>query len=132
MVEMELVEIRIDETSSEQVIVLKEKQGQRFVPIVIGMFEAQSIHVKINNIRLPRPLTHDLLMGVIEALGAVPLRIVVNNLEHNTFFARLVLRTRDGEEVDVDSRPSDAIALALRAEVPIYVEEDVLTQLSTS
>lgn len=132
MVEMELVEIRIDETSSEQVIVLKEKQGQRFVPIVIGMFEAQSIHVKINNIQLPRPLTHDLLMGVIEALGAVPLRIVVNNLEHNTFYARLVLQTQDGGEVDVDSRPSDAIALALRAEVPIYVEEDVLAQLSAS
>ncbi len=132
MVEMELFEIRIDETSSEQVIVLKEKEGQRLLPIVIGMFEAQSIHVKINNIQLPRPLTHDLLMRVIEALGARPLRIVVNNLEHNTFYARLVLQTQDGGEADVDSRPSDAIALALRAEVPIYVEEDVLAQLSAS
>jgi len=130
MVEMELFEVRIDETSNEQVIILKEKDGERFLPIVIGMFEAQSIHVRINNIQLPRPLTHDLLINVIRALGAHLVRIVVNNLENNTFYARLVFQGNNGE-MDVDSRPSDAIALALRAEVPIYCEEHVLTQLSS-
>jgi len=112
--EMELSEIRIDETSHEQVIVMKEKAGVRLLPIVIGMFEAQSIHVKINEIKLPRPLTHDLFLGIRE----------------NTFYARLWLETSSGE-VDVDARPSDAIALAIRAEAPIFCEEHVLDQLSS-
>lgn len=129
MIEMELFEIRIDETSNEQVIVLREKTGDRLLPIVIGMFEAQSIHVKINNIQLPRPLTHDLLVNVIDALGTRIKRIVVNDLESNTFFARLVLETPEGD-TEVDSRPSDAIALALRAEVPIFVEEMVFNKLA--
>jgi hypothetical protein len=131
MIEMELFEIRIDETSSEQVIVLKEMNGERLLPIVIGMFEAQSIHVKINNVQLPRPLTHDLLGRVIDALGGTLQRIVVNDLEQNTFYARLVLQSNNGE-IEVDSRPSDAIALAIRSEVPIFVEEVVFDKLSSS
>ena len=131
MVEMELFEVRIDDTSAEQVIILKEKEGDRLLPIVIGMFEAQSIHVRINDISLPRPLTHDLLMGVIDSLDAKVVRILINDLEDNTFYARLFLQT-NGTEVDVDSRPSDAIALALRAEVPIFVEEKVFSRLSSS
>ncbi len=127
--EMELSEIRIDETSHEQVIVMKEKAGVRLLPIVIGMFEAQSIHVKINEIKLPRPLTHDLFLGTLEALNARLARIVVNDLRENTFYARLWLETSSGE-VDVDARPSDAIALAIRAEAPIFCEEHVLDQLS--
>jgi len=129
MVEMELFEIRIDETSNEQVIILKEKDGGRLLPIVIGMFEAQSIHVKINDVQLPRPLTHDLLANVITQLGATLTRIVVNDLEDNTFYARLHLQTDSGE-ADVDSRPSDAIALALRVDAPIFCEEHVLTKLT--
>lgn len=126
---MELFEVRIDETSNEQIIILREKHGQRLLPIVIGMFEAQSIHVKINNIPLPRPLTHDLLISVIEGLNARLVRVLINKLEENTFYARLFLRTDQGE-IDLDSRPSDAIALAIRADVPIFCSEQVFEALS--
>lgn len=126
---MELFEVRIDETSNEQIIILREKHGQRLLPIVIGMFEAQSIHVKINNIPLPRPLTHDLLISVIEGLNARLVRVLINKLEENTFYARLFLRTDRGE-IDLDSRPSDAIALAIRADVPIFCSEQVFEALS--
>lgn len=129
MVEMELYEIRIDETNQEQVIVLKERYGERTLPILIGIFEAQAIQIKVSNITLPRPLTHDLLVSVIGALGGVVDRIVINSLKENTFYARLIFKSADGM-LDVDARPSDAIALALRLEVPIFVEEEVLTQVA--
>lgn len=129
MVEMELFEIRIDETNQEQVIVLREKEGERLLPILIGIFEAQAIHIKIHGERLPRPLTHDLLASVIEALGAELKLVLINKLQENTFYARLILE-RDGEDVEVDSRPSDAIALAIRVDAPLYVNEEVLEQVS--
>jgi len=131
MIEFELFEIRIDETMHEQIVVLRERGGERTLPIVIGFFEAQAIQIKVSEVELPRPLTHDLLASVIQALGAEVKHILVNKLEKNTFFARIVF-SRNGDTIEIDSRPSDAIALAVRVGVPIYVEEDVISQVNNS
>ena len=125
MVRMDLSRIIITETSEQQIIVLKEHDGQRAFPIVIGLYEASAIDRGVKEIRAERPLTHDLVRNIIEALGAELTRIIINDLRDNTFFARLVL-TRNGKTVDVDSRPSDAIALAVQRNTPIFVEEKVL------
>ncbi len=124
-VRMELARVIISETTDQQVIVLREKEGDRSFPIIIGIFEAVSIDRKLKDIQIPRPLTHDLLADVIREMGGVLSRIVVNDLKENTFFARLHIE-RDGQDIEVDSRPSDAIALAVRAGCPIYVEDTVL------
>ncbi len=129
---MEVSKIRIDERRGEQVVVLKEREGNRVLPIIIGISEVTAIKMKISGIQPPRPLTHDLLQGTIETLGAKLLRVVINKLEFNTFFAKLVLTTRDNTVEEVDARPSDSIALALRAEAPIYVADDVLNQVASS
>ncbi len=128
MTEMELFQIRTDDRRGEQLIVLKEKEGNgRLLPIVIGIFEAEAIRMRVKGIQIARPLTHDLLKGTIEQLGAMLEKIVIDNLDKGTFFAKLVLKTVAGEEVQVDARPSDAIALALRARAPIFAEEKVLS-----
>lgn len=132
MTEMELFQIRLDERRGEQLIVLREKEGSgRLLPIVIGIFEAESIRMEVKGMKMARPLTHDLLKGIIEQLGATVERIIINNLEQGTFFAKLILRTVGGEEVQVDARPSDAIALALRVNATIFVEEKVLSLAAT-
>lgn len=131
LVEMELFEIRIDDLAPEQVIVLKEKDGARLLPIVIGSSEAKAIQYKVQNVSVPRPLTHDLMKDLVEAVGAKVQRIVVTALEQNTFFARIYLETRDGELVDVDARPSDSIALALRVDCPVFVDEGVLEKVQS-
>jgi len=122
---MELSRIVISETTDEQVIHLKEKDGTRSFPIVIGIYEAAAIDRKIRGHRTPRPLTHDLLASVIRDLGARLDRVVVSELREGTFYARLILE-HGGAETEVDSRPSDAIVLAISAGVPIFVEESVL------
>ena len=132
LVEMEVNKIRIDERRGEQVIVLKEREGNRLLPIIIGISEVTAIKMKISGIQPPRPLTHDLLRSAITQLGGKLVRIVVNKLEFNTFFAKLVLQTKEDAMEEVDARPSDSIALALRAEAPIYVAEDVLNQVASS
>ena len=127
MIEMELFQIRMDDRRGEQLIILREKKGnRRLLPIVIGIFEAEAIRIRVKKMRIERPLTHDLLKGVIERLGAKVEKIVIDNLEKGTFFAKLILKTVSGEDVQVDARPSDAIALALRAGAPIFVKEEVL------
>ncbi len=123
---MELFRIRIDEKRRDQLIMLKEKKGERVLPIVIGIHEADAIRVKVSGIELPRPLTHDLLHGTIKELGAELRMIVIHKLRQGTFFAKLSLKTYDGQEKEVDARPSDAIALALRAGAPIYADESLL------
>lgn len=128
-IEMELNKIRIDENRGEQVIVLKEKQGDRVLPIVIGIMEVTSIKMKISGITPPRPMTHDLFCSTIKQLGAKIDRIVITKLEHNTFFAKLVLQI-DSRLEEVDARPSDSIALAIRTKAPIFVEEEVLNKVS--
>ncbi|MBI2901394.1 MAG: bifunctional nuclease family protein [Planctomycetes bacterium] len=123
---MELSRIIINETHDEQVIVLKEIGGERAFPIVIGIWEAVTIDRNVKGKKTPRPMTHDLLENVIRNLDANLERIIVNDLRDRTFYAKLILR-RDGETIEVDSRPSDAIALAVQMKAAIYVEESVLT-----
>ncbi len=131
-VQMEVSKIRIDERRGEQVIVLKERGGTRFLPIIIGISEVTAIKMKISGIEPPRPLTHDLLKNTIAQLGATLSRIVITKLEFNTFFAKLILTTPGGELREVDARPSDSIAVALRADAPIFVAEEVLNQVASS
>ena len=130
MLHMELSKIIITETSEEQVIVLKEVEGARAFPIVIGIWEALSIDRNIKEKKSPRPMTHDLIDSVIKKLDAKLDRIIINDLKDRTFYATLVLRM-NGKKVEVDSRPSDAIALAVLSKAPIYVEEKVIKNLST-
>ncbi|HYE99573.1 MAG TPA: bifunctional nuclease family protein [Planctomycetota bacterium] len=125
---MELSRIIISETNDEQVIVLKEIEGERAFPIVIGIWEAVAIDRNIKGKKTPRPMTHDLIENVIGGLDAKLERVIVNDLRDRTFYARLVLR-RNGKVVEVDSRPSDAIALAVQMKAPIYVEEKVLEEV---
>ena len=132
LVQMEVSKIRIDERRGEQVVVLKERGGNRFLPIIIGISEVTAIKMKISGIQPPRPLTHDLLKDTIAQLGATLQRIIITKLEFNTFFAKLVLQTKEGELREVDARPSDSIAVALRVDAPIFVAEDVLNQVASS
>ncbi len=129
---MEVSKIRIDERRGEQVVVLKERGGNRLLPIIIGISEVTAIKMKISGIQPSRPLTHDLLQNTISQLGATLERIVITKLEFNTFFAKLILQTKDGVKSEVDARPSDSIAVALRADAPIYVAEEVLDQVASS
>ena len=131
-IQMDVSKIRIDERRGEQVIVLKERGGQRVLPIIIGISEVTAIKMKISGIQPPRPLTHDLLRSAITQLGAKLLRVVINKLEFNTFFAKLVLQTKDGSLEEIDARPSDSIALALRSDAPIFVADEVLNQVTSS
>jgi bifunctional DNase/RNase len=125
---MELRRIIISEVHDQQVIILKEVEGERSFPIVIGLFEATSIERRIKGMNSPRPLTHDLLANIIEQLGAEVQDVYVNELREHTYFAKVRVR-QDGELLEIDSRPSDAIALAVTVKVPIYVAEEVLTEV---
>jgi bifunctional DNase/RNase len=128
-VEMELSRIIINETSDQQIIVLKERDGDRSFPIVIGIVEIFAIDRRLKGIQPPRPMTHDLLDGIIEGLGAKIEKIVINDLRNHTFFAKIYL-SRNGETVEIDSRPSDAIALGSASNTPIFVAEHVLEKTS--
>jgi bifunctional DNase/RNase len=127
-VEVELSRIIINESSDQQVIVLKERQGPRSFPIVIGIVEIFAIDRRLKGIKPPRPMTHDLLDGVIKGLGASIDKIVINDLRNHTFYARIHL-AMDGKVVQVDSRPSDAIALGAASGASIFVAEHVLEQV---
>ena len=125
MVEMTIDSIRVSLMNYQRVVILKEKGTNRYLPIWIGPAEADAIAVKLQNIELSRPLTHDLLQSVLSTLGASVDYIVVSGLKEDTFYARLALSV-DGVKLDIDSRPSDALALAVRVGAPIYAEETVL------
>ncbi|MFH1854591.1 MAG: bifunctional nuclease family protein [Candidatus Omnitrophota bacterium] len=129
MVEMELNKIRIDENRGEQVIVLKEKDGNRFLPIVIGIMEVTAIKMKISGVTPPRPMTHDLLYAIMNQVGARLDKVIITKLENNTFFAKLILQV-NGRLEEIDARPSDSIALAIRADAPIFAEEQVIDSVS--
>jgi len=122
---MELRRIIISEVDEHQVIVLREVDGERSFPIVIGLFEATSIDRRVKGMQAPRPLTHDLITAAVEQLGGEVQDIVISDLKEHTYFAKLRIR-HQGELIDIDCRPSDAIAVAVTAKVPIYVSEDVL------
>lgn len=117
--------IRESLMSYQRVVILKEKLAERYLPIWIGPSEAEAIRLKLQGVTVPRPLTHDLLHSVIDALGATVNSIIINDLKSDTFYGKIIL-TVDSGQMEVDSRPSDALALAVRAEAPIFAEESVL------
>jgi uncharacterized protein len=125
MIEMIVESIRLCVTDYRRVVMLKGKDTNHYLPIWIGASEADAIAVKLQGASVPRPMTHDLMRSIINELGGTVTYIVVNDLQKDVYFAKVVLN-RNGEQVEIDSRPSDAIALAVRVKVPIYVEEDVL------
>ncbi len=126
MIEVVVESVRVSLMNQQQrLVVLREASGPRYLPIWIGPFEAEAITMGLHRTQVGRPMTHDLLCGLVGHLGAAVERIEVSDLREETFYARIILR-RDGEVIEVDSRPSDAIALAVRAEVPILVSEDVM------
>ena len=127
MIEVYVESIRVNMANYKRVVMLKEKAGSRFLPIWIGHFEADAIAIPMQNVPVSRPLTHDLLGRVVQQLGGKLTQIIINDLADETFYARLVL-DQNGQHHEIDSRPSDAIALAIRAKVPIFVEEAVLDQ----
>ena len=122
MIEVFVESIRVNMTNYRRVVMLKEKTAPRYLPIWIGHFEADAIAIPMQNVPVARPLTHDLLKGAIEQLGGKIVQVVINELADETFYAKVVVEI-SGRREEVDSRPSDAIAIAIRAKVPIYVEE---------
>jgi len=129
-VQMQLSRIIISEINEQQVIYLREVDGDRQFPILIGIFEATSIDRRVKSFRAPRPLTHDLIVNVVEALGGELDSVVINELREHTYFAKLRVRC-DGELIEIDSRPSDAIAVAVTCDppLPIYVAEEILEEV---
>ena len=128
--EMKVRGLALDPLSNMPIIILKDEEDRRSLPIWVGIFEANAIALELEKIATPRPMTHDLIKNIIETLEARVLKIVVTDLKENTFYA--VLHLQIGEtEYTVDSRPSDAIALALRVAAPIYVDEDVVRKAKT-
>ncbi|MEE9583378.1 MAG: bifunctional nuclease family protein [Dehalococcoidales bacterium] len=138
MLEMTIESIRVglmnpqlSRLNSQYVVMLKEKTAERYLPIFIGPAEANAIAIKLRGETLPRPLTHDLLRSMIDSLGASVDSIIVSDLKNDTFYAKIVLNVDSGQ-IEVDARPSDALALAVRVEVPIYAEESVLDKAGIS
>jgi uncharacterized protein len=128
MVEVDLSRIIINERSDQQVIVLKEKEGDRAFPILIGIYEATAIDRGIKEYRTPRPLTHDLLCSMLRSLDVEVEKVIITDLRNQTFYAKVVLRQGDGL-IEVDSRPSDAVAIAVQTSARIFVEEKVLEEV---
>ena len=129
-IEMTIKGLMVDPITNMPIIILRDKDGQRVLPIWVGVFEANAIALQIENVSTPRPMTHDLLKNVICDLKADIQKIVVSDLRDNTFYA-LIYLVVNGEPVAIDARPSDAIALALRAQAPIYVEDRVIDHAKT-
>lgn len=130
MIEAELSRIVIDEAKHEQVIVLKEKNGSRALPIVIGMNEAAAIKMKLSGFNSPRPLTHDLILTIMEGFKARLEKVIIDDLVNGTFHAKLYLSGGGFPVKIIDARPSDSVALAVRTNSPIYIEEVVFDKLS--
>lgn len=126
LIQVELNKIIIDEKRQDQIIVLREKNGDRQLPIVIGFLEATSIKMELSGVEPPRPMTHDLLVATFQGLEAVLERLVIDKMVNNTFHAKLEFKTKDGKTKLIDARPSDGVALAVRTDALIFVEEDVL------
>ena len=134
LVPMSIKGLMLDPMSNSPIVVLKDDDEKLFLPIWVGIFEANAIALQLENITTPRPMTHDLLREMIQQLDARVTRIVINDLKDATFYAqiRLLIRRSTGEQMlEIDARPSDAIALALRTEAPIYVAQSVLDQAQT-
>ncbi len=126
LIELEIDSIRVNLRNYQRVVILREKDAERFLPIWIGPTEADAIAYRLQDVTVARPQTHDLLSNLVEQLGASVRSVVVNDMSNDIFYARIQLE-QDGRSLEIDSRPSDAIALAVRAKVPIYVEDAVLS-----
>jgi len=133
LIEMQLSRIIISEINENQLVFLKEVDGERQFPILIGLFEATSIDRRVKALERPRPLTHDLLVGAVSMMGGEFDSVIINDLKDHTYFANLRIK-RNGEIIELDARPSDAIAVAMTCDphLPIYVEESVLEQAMSS
>lgn len=129
MIEMDLSKVVLRDNGDDQYVFLRERGGKRSFPIVIGPPEAREIYRLARDAKTPRPMTHELLRNAIEALGGAVERIVVNDLQQGTFYARIVI-SRNGETIELDARPSDAIALATRMQTPIFAAEHVIEMAS--
>ena len=127
LVEVAIDSVRVSLMSQHRLVVLKELQSPRFLPIWIGPFEADAITIELQGVEVARPLTHDLLKAAIGKLGAEIERVAITELRNDTFYAEIILKV-NGRRIEIDSRPSDAIALAVRARVPVYVADEVLEQ----
>ena len=130
MLEMTIKGLAVDQSSNVPIVILEDLAKERAIPIWIGVFEAQAIAMKMNDVSVPRPMTHDLIKNILEEVQATVSRIVINDIEDKAFFA-VILLSIAGNEVTIDSRPSDAIALALRVDAPIYVAKKVLDETGT-
>jgi bifunctional DNase/RNase len=129
-IEMSIKGLMVDPLTNMPIVILRDQDGQRVLPIWVGIFEANAIALQIENIPTPRPMTHDLLRNIIQDLRATVEKIVVCDLQENTFYA-LIYLTVNGDTVAIDARPSDAIALALRTRAPIFVEDTVIDHAKT-
>ena len=129
-IEMTIKGLMVDPINNTPIIVLRDKEGQKVLPIWVGMLEANAIALQIENISTPRPMTHDLLRNIIHDLKASVQKVVVCDLQENTFFAVIYL-SQNGDTLAIDARPSDAIALALRTRAPIFVEDTVIDHAKT-
>jgi bifunctional DNase/RNase len=129
MIEMNLVGVRVELPTNQPIVLLKEKEGERFLPIWIGAMEATAIAFALQGIQTARPMTHDLMKNLLEELGVQVDRIVITELRDGTFYATIQMKA-NGSSYEVSSRPSDAIALAVRVNVPVFANEDVLTEAS--
>jgi len=130
MLEMTIKALALNPSSNAVIVILEDLAKERALPLWIGHSEAQAIFIKMEDVPVPRPMTHDLIKNILEGIQAMVSRIVINDREDNTFFA-VILLSIDGNEVSIDSRPSDAIALALRVDAPIYVAKKVLDETRT-
>ena len=130
LVEMTIKSLMVDPITNMPIVVLRENEGERVLPIWVGVFEANAIAIQIENIETPRPMTHDLIRNMLVDLNAHVDKIIISSLKENTFYASIHLQV-NGEQVAIDSRPSDAIAVALRARAPILVDEDVIANAKT-
>jgi bifunctional DNase/RNase len=131
LVQVEIDSIRVSLMSQQRIVILKDKKSERFLTIWIGPCEADAITVELQNVEVARPLTHDLLKSVIGHMGGKIKHIIVSDLRDDIFFARIIVAV-NGDDMEIDSRPSDAIALAVRAKVPIYVAETVMKKAANT
>jgi bifunctional DNase/RNase len=127
MIEMELAGVRVELPSNQPIVLLKELEGERYLPIWIGAAEAAAIALALQGVVTPRPMTHDLMKNILEEMAVEVQRIVITELREGTFYAQIAMR-RNGSAFEISSRPSDAIALAVRLQAPIFASEDVLAE----
>jgi hypothetical protein len=131
MVEVEIDSIRVSLMSQQRIVILKERNSERFLPIWIGPYEAEAITLSLQEVEVTRPLTHDLLRNVLQELGAEIVQVNITSLSDDVFYALIILNIND-RELSIDSRPSDAIALAVRAHVPVFIAEEVMDEASST